>query len=110
MSTERLLVIDPYNDNHQRMLKDFEEKNDILIRMSEQLGILRSSVPQETYLAEKKLKNEIEENLFLEKDSEIIDMCHLHAEKDIKIGRMNLAPIKAKEKTSLSAGLSKLFS
>ena len=98
LSTERLFVIDPYNEQHRKMLKKFEEENNITRKMSDQLEKLCTSVPKETYLTEKKIKNEIEENLFLEKDSKIMDMCHLHVEKDIKIGRLNLAPIQNKEK------------
>ena len=99
LSTERLFLLDPYNEEHMNMLKEFEERNGITIKMSEQLEKLRSSMPKETYLNEKKEKNEIEENLFLEKEEKIIDMCHLHVEKDIKLGRLNMAPIKIKERT-----------
>jgi hypothetical protein len=98
LSTERLFVIDPYNEQHRKMLRDFEEKNGLPKKMSDQLGKLCSSVPKEAYLTENKLKNELEENFFLEKENQIIDMCHLHIEKDIKIGRINLAPIKTKER------------
>lgn len=99
LSTERLLIVDPYDEQHRKMLRKFEEENNITRKLSDQLEKLCTSVPKETYLAEKKIKNEIEENLFLEKESKIIDMCHLHVEKDIKIGRMNLAPIQNKEKS-----------
>ncbi len=98
MSTERLFLLDPYNNEHLDMLKEFEQRNSISTRMSEQLEKLRASVPKETYINEKN-KNEIEENLFLEKESKITDMCHLHVEKDIKLARLNMAPIKIKEKT-----------
>ena len=98
LSTERLFLFDPYNEEHLNMLKDFEIRNDIIPKMSEQIEKLHSSVSKETYLLEKKEKNEIEENLFLEKEAKIIDMCHLHVEKDIRLGHINMAPVKTKER------------
>ena len=102
MSAERLFLVDPYNNEHIQLLKDFEEENNIQIRMSDQLEELRSSITAKEYSSQKREKNEIEENICIEKDSKILDICHLHVEKDIKIGRMNLAPVKEHNKKLLS--------
>ncbi len=97
MSTERVFLMNPYDDNHMKMLKEFEQKNNLGSKFREQLENIRLSVPQEEFISNNKNTNEIEDNLFIEKDSQIMDMCHLHIEKDIKIGHINLAPIQKKE-------------
>ena len=80
------------------MLRKFEEENHLTAELSTELEKINASLPQGTYQKIKKQTNEIEENLFLEKDDKIIDMCHLHIEKDIKLGRLSLIPIQ-KEKS-----------
>ena len=100
-----LFLLDPYDDEHLKMLKEFEKRNGIPEKMSEDLEKLRLSVSKETYLNQKKEKSEneiIEENLFLEKESKIVDICHLHVEKDIRLARLNMAPIKATERSLIS--------
>ena len=97
MATERVFLMNPYDENHMRMLKGFEQKNNLGNKLSEQLKTIRLSVSQEEYIAQNREMNEIEDNLFIEKDDQIVDMCHLHIEKDIKIGHINLAPIQKKE-------------
>lgn len=98
LSTEKLFLINPYNEQHVQMIEDFEKDNNIPTRLSEQLIQLTSTVSKKTYLTQLKEKNEIEENICLVKESKILDLCHLHVEKDIKLGRMNLAPIKEHSK------------
>jgi len=97
LSTERLYLVDPYNDKHREMIKEFEDNNSFT-HISSNLEKIINSVSKEEYQKEKIQKNEIEEILFLEKDSKIIEMCYVHGEKDIKIAKIMIIPTKEKEK------------
>lgn len=96
MSIERLFLLDPYNDKHISMIKEFEKENDLSNDISKNLSKIRSSIPQNTYLEKKKNSNEISENLFMEKGLKITDCCYIQGEKDIKTCRINFYPIKSK--------------
>lgn len=109
MSTERLFLVNPYDETHLEKIKEFEKREEISIKLSEQLEKLRNSVSKEEYEQTKKEKNEIEENLFLEKDFKIIEMCHIRGEKDIKLAKLNIIPTKTKEKSKKMLSLSTDF-
>ena len=94
MSIERLFLLDPYNDKHISMIKDFEKENDLSSKISENIGKIRSSISKENYLNKKKESNEISENLFLEKNLKIIDCCLIQVEKDIKTCRISFYSLK----------------
>ena len=96
MSIERLFLLDPYNDKHINMIKEFEKENDLSSKISENIGQIRSSISKETYLTKKKETNEISENLFLEKGLKITDCCYIQGEKDIKTCRITFYPLKNK--------------
>ncbi len=95
---ERLYLVDPYNDSHLEMIRVFEEKHGLSSNYLKTMGQIRASVPKEEYLQKKKKRNEIEEDLFIVKDSEIIDYCHISGEKDIKTGRIIPASLKELER------------
>ena len=94
LSVSSLYVVNPYNDTHIQMLKEYEKTNEMSTNLSEQLKQMVSSIPEEEYLKTKKNRNEIEERLFLEKDSTMIDSCLIQGEKDMKTGRISLSPKK----------------
>lgn len=94
MSVSSLYVVNPYNDTHIQMLKEYEKTNEMSTNLSEQLKQMVFSIPEEEYLKNKKNRNEIEERLFLEKDSTMIDSCLIQGEKDMKTGRISLSPKK----------------
>jgi len=94
LSVSSLYVINPYNDTHIKMLNEYEKRNEMSTSLSEQLKQMIFSIPEEEYLKAKKNRNEIEERLFLEKDSTMIDSCLIQGEKDIKAGRISLSPKK----------------
>ena len=98
MSVQRLFLVDPYNDNHISMIHQFETENNIIEKISASLGVLRASMKQETYQERKKDNNEIDEDLFIEKNYKIEDMCHIHGEKDRKIAKITMAPLEDKKK------------
>ncbi|MBQ6404926.1 MAG: hypothetical protein IJJ63_02615 [Bacilli bacterium] len=94
MSVSSLYVVNPYNDTHIQMLNEYEKRNKMSTNLSEQLRQMVFSIPEEEYLKNKKNRNEIEERLFLEKESMMIDSCLIQGEKDIKTGRISLSPKK----------------
>ena len=98
MSTERLYLVDPYNERHIEMIRQFEIDHKLSLQYSESLGKIASSVSQEKYLQAKRDKNEIEEDLFIEKDSQIVDYCHIHGEKDVKSVKIIPASLKELER------------
>lgn len=94
LSVSSLYVVNPYNDTHIQMLNEYEKRNEMSTNLSEQLKQMVFSIPEEEYLKNKKNRNEIEERLFLEKDSTMIDSCLIQGEKDMKTGRISLSPKK----------------
>lgn len=98
MSIERLFLLDPYNDMHLHMIKTFESNNELPEKISEEIKKIRESLSKEEYLSSKRANNEVQEILFIEKDSKITDCCHIQEEKDIKACKIIPLTIKNKEK------------
>ena len=91
---ERLYLVDPFNDKHIEMIQEFERKHGLNSNYLKMIGRIRASLTKEEYLQKKKKTNEIEEDLFIVKNSEIIDYCHITGEKDIRTGRIIPASLK----------------
>lgn len=101
MSTERFFIADPYNDEHIRLITDFEETNGITTVTSTLLRNIRQTRTEEKYKEESKESNEIHQSLFLQDESSITDTCHVQAEKDMKACRIFFAPIALNHKRKL---------
>lgn len=93
MSTERFFIADPYNDEHIRLIAEFEEANEITTVTSTLLRNIRQTRTEEKYKEEVKDSNEIHQSLFLQDEEAITDSCHIQAEKDMKSCRIFFAPI-----------------
>lgn len=85
---QRMYLVDPFNEKHLEMIKCFEEEHEKVGVISTKLGDLCTTHTKTTYLEEKKEKNEIEEYLFIEQNTKVIDICHVQGEKDIKTGKI----------------------
>ncbi len=96
MSTERLFLVDPYNEAHVNLLKDFEKRNDIEQSTADTLGKITSRYSKEEFAKEKRESNDVFETLFIEKDSKIKDSCNIQGEKDRKTCTITYARIKTK--------------
>lgn len=101
MSTERFFIADPYNDEHIRLIADFEETNGITTVTSTLLRNIRQTRTEEKYKEEVKASNEIHQSLFLQDDETITDSCHVQAEKDMKSCRIFFAPISGSRNRKL---------
>ena len=96
LSKERLFLVDPYNQSHLDKINNFEKNNEVKTQTSDYLNTLSNSISKETYQERKKVSNDIEESIFIEKDGNIIDYCHIHGEKDIKTCTITFYPLKNK--------------
>ena len=50
LSTERLFLVDPYNDKHISMIATFEQKYGLSTKYIESMGQIRSTGTKEEYL------------------------------------------------------------
>lgn len=98
MNTERFFIADPYNDEHIRLITDFEETKGITTVTSTLLKNIRQTQNEEEYKEEARESNEIHQSLFLQLEDKITDTCHVQAEKDMKSCRIFFAPIKTEHK------------
>ena len=98
MSTERFFIADPYNDEHIRLIADFEETNGITTVTSTLLRNIRQTRTEEIYKQEVRASNEIHQSLFLQNENSITDTCNVQAEKDMKSCRIFFAPINKSHK------------
>ena len=84
MSTEKLFILNPYNEKHLELVKQFEIKNNLDQKITESIKNITENYQKEDYLSKMTNSNRIEESLFLLESKEIVDICFIEAEKDIK--------------------------
>ena len=94
MSVSRLLIVDPYNKSHIKKINEYETRNNNSSDIVDFLKRITTSQTKEESLKNKRNGNEIEERLFIEKDSLLLDGCQIQGEKDIKTGRITLSTTK----------------
>lgn len=93
MSTERLFLVDPYNKEHNDLIRDFEIRNELPASTTEYIQNIRQ-IPKEEYLKRKKEGNEIIEILYLEQGGVIKDCCTIDGEKDIRSCKITFPVLK----------------
>ena len=96
MKKEELFQVNPFNNNHIKMIQDFERENEIKTRTTDFLNKLTKEMTKEEYEKNKLNSNEIEESLFIKEAKKIKDSCNIYGEKDIKSCNISFAPIKTK--------------
>ena len=84
LKKEELFQVNPFNNNHIKMIQDFERENEIKTRTTDFLNKLTKEMTKEEYEKNKLNSNEIEESLFIKEAKKIKDSCHIYGEKDIK--------------------------
>ena len=82
MNTERLFLLDPYNDSHLEKITIFEKENKCKDKPSDYIKNIRNNTSQFDYYDSN--KNALEEIIFTEKSGRITDCCYIQGEKDIK--------------------------
>lgn len=84
MSKESLYLLNLSNQNHIKLLEEFEKENSLSLREN-----LDNDNP-----------NEIDEIVFLEKDNSIKTLCQIHGERDIKTCNLTLFNTSSMNSTS----------
>lgn len=88
MSTEKIFLANPYNEEHLKLIDEYEIKSGNGRKMTSRLNNIRATYTKEEYLDQRKNKNEIEEILLSMKDSKIFGVCYIVGERDIKTCRI----------------------
>lgn len=77
-------LFNPYSEEHLMMLQMYENKNGKSSKANEYIEKIRTTYNELDYHSRKKTSNEIEEIVFIEEQSEMIENCYIHGYKDIK--------------------------
>lgn len=93
MSTEKLFIIDPYNDEHLKLFDEFEKENNIPTKTSTYFKELRKKITRKEYEHQQKTSNEINQNLFFQ-HKDLKDSCAIQGERDIKLCNLSFAKLK----------------
>ena len=102
MNTKNLFIADPYNDNHIRLFKEFEETNNLRKTITSYLNDIRSTyTDKDKYDAEQKQLNETKYVVFSMENNAIKDSCFIRGERDIKICELYFSPLKEKNRQLL---------
>lgn len=97
MSNERLLLVDPYDEDYKKMIEEFEKENEISTTLKSFISEA-PDISKEEYEQNKRLSNEIKESLFLEFNRKVTDLCYIEGEKDRKACNISFAPLKRRLK------------
>ena len=102
MNSKKLLVVDPFNEEHLSLLRGYEIDNNLDTKISEFLMRIKSSYNNnEEYQNYQKVVNEVEEILLYIESSEVTGACYLEIERDRKICKIHFssnAPLKSQTK------------
>ena len=60
MSTEKIFLANPYNEEHLKLIDEYEIKSGNGRKMTSRLNNIRATYTKEEYLDQRKNKNEIE--------------------------------------------------
>ena len=94
MSSDRLFILNPYNDDHLNKIILFEEENKMIDKPSDHIKYLRENVSEQDYFDP--YKNEFEEIIYIEKNNRITDCCYINSERDLK--QSIITPLKMNDK------------
>ena len=107
LNTGNLFVADPYNDNHIRLFREFEESNNIQKSFTsylEEIKIFnqkRGIQSKEVYNMLQSSENEINYVVFTMANGIINDSCFIRGERDRKICELYFAPLNKKSRPLL---------
>ena len=98
MSAERLFLLDPYNDTHFELMREFEKRNELPTTSTEIISNIRKTIPREEYAQKRKEKNDFNEILIIIQKGKIKDSCAISGVKDRKSCTISFQPLKSKLK------------
>lgn len=86
---EKVVIVNPYNKDHIRLIKEYEVKNKIM-GLSERLQNIATSIPEENYKKKEIESAQRQKTLILLGDNKIVTCAHLMDEKDRKSCRIKI--------------------
>ena len=98
---EQVVVASPYNNEHIKLIEEYETRNGLKNSTSEYLQKTRNMMSEIDYKQLEQARPEILKTLFIQSDEQIITVAHLMGEKDRKVCQMtidNTASSKWQEK------------
>ncbi|MDD6757319.1 MAG: hypothetical protein PUE33_04575 [bacterium] len=87
---EQVVVANPYNDEHIRLIEEYESRNDLKNSTSEYLQKTRYMMSEIDYKQLEQERPEILKTLLLLRGDKIITVAHLVGEKDRKVCQMTI--------------------
>lgn len=97
----KVIPINPYNKNHIKLIKEFEQVQQLDSSISNYLNEISSSQTESEYQSAKKHSNIIEEYFILEEDSKAKGLCYLYGEKDRKYCKISFPFLFSKIKSTI---------
>ena len=82
---EQVVVASPYNNEHIKLIKEYETRNGLKNSTSEYLQKTRNMMSEIDYKQLEQERPEILKTLFIQSDEQIITVAHLMGEKDRKM-------------------------
>lgn len=98
MSAERLFLVDPFNDNHYELMKEFETRNELSLINTKMISEIKRNMTREEYFKNRKDKNDFNEILIIIQNGKIKDCCTINGVKDRKSCTILFPALKTKSK------------
>lgn len=87
---EKVIVANPYNDDHISMLEEYENNNGISHTTSDYLKNIKNMLSEVDYRQLEQERPEVVTTLLLIRKNEILTMAHLIGEKDRRVCRITV--------------------
>ena len=103
MSKESVFIVDPYNEKHIELFKNFEllhQENELI---STKLENISDHLSKDEYIKKKKEENEINEVLFTLEKEKINDFCSINGVKDMKTCTLYFPKLEKKQRLMIKA-------
>ena len=109
LSSINFFIADPYNEEHIKLLTNFDEENKIEKKSSKILQQITKMYPKDEYEQREKQENDLYKIFCMKTSEKIKDYCYIQGEKDRKICTITLAPIKTKKRKILERAIDYIF-
>ncbi len=90
----KLVVADPFNDNHIEMLSNFNKEKNISLETLNYLENIKKTMSKDKYNEEKSTSININETLLNIQNEKIINLCFFTGTKDNKLVQLDIENLK----------------
>lgn len=101
MSTNKLVIANPFSDEQMRLLGEFEREYGIEHQIVSALETTRRTTTEEEYESKSKYNNEVDIVLLEIENDKVTDCCNIQGARDIKTCSIFFAPIKQRKSRSI---------